>query len=365
MGFHWITFTHNADRSTGFSDYKTIIERLGFTEKCCDRAVAALAMCDIGDLPVPQVIFNPIHACDAHFLVDAALARWHNVPVFNLDCGVGAKDDKVDLDSLNYIADQLGEFIEWAEKKVPGVKYDKDRHIEILEIDAIGDSYMREIYQLIKHVPCPIAPQDGFTAKRHSRIYPNMQKANEYLRICRDELGERVASGKGPYSEERLRLLWASGASHYDYRPVRLLMERKVAVPYMFRATTVREIGLKYAPYGEVSEYGIKLSPLQEEARWFDRIGWGGPGKRWVTDLLDVARDVGAHGIFHFLQVGCTPILGIGSVVAERAEKELGIPVLNIEGRQLDKDYMAQAQLEEILSTFIDKCLSRLGKPRQ
>ncbi len=369
MGFQWITFAQNADRATGFSEYKTIIEKQGFPEKFCDRAVAALAMCDVGDQPIPQIIFNPIHACDAHWLVDAALARWHNVPVFNLDVGVGSEDDKVDIDSLNYIADQLGEFIEWAEKKVPGIKYDKDKHIEIMEMDAIGHKYIGEIYQLKKHVPCPIAAQDAFTVRRFPRFYPNMQKANEYLRTLRDELGERVASGKGPYPEERLRLIWATGANHsglkHEIKPWRLLVKRKVGMPIMFRGTTAREIGLKYAPYGEVSDYGIKLSPLQEEAKWLDRIAWGGPGKRWINDLMDIARDVGAHGIVHHLLIGCTPILGIGTMLEERAKNELGIPVLNIEGRQMDKDYMSQEEFDETLSRFIDKCFDWAGRPRQ
>ncbi len=364
MGFQWMTFTHNADRSTKFSEYKTIIERLGFTEKCCDRVVAPLAMCNVGDLPVPQIFFTPIHACDAHWLVDNTLAKWHNVPVFNLDVGLNV--EKVDLDSLNYIADQLGEFIEWAEKKVPGVKYDEDRHIEIIEIDAIGLRYTREIHQLKKHVPCPVSPQEAFRPDRPGRYYPNMQKVNEYLRILRDELGERVASGKGPYPEERLRLLWATGDNPYDTKAWwRLLMDQKIGMPLMYRGTTTRFTGLKYAPYGEVSEYGIKLSPLQEEARWLDTNTWGGSGKRWIADLLDTARDIGAHGIVHDLLIGCTPILGIGRMLSERAEKELGIPVLNVERRQLDKDYMTEEKFEEILSPFVDKCFEWAGKPRQ
>ncbi len=368
MGFQWIVLAQNADRATRFSEYKTVLEKQGFPEKCCDRTVGTIAMCYVGDSPLPRLIMNSSSECDPHLLVDDALAEWHNVPVFTLDADVDSKDE-VNLDSLNYISDQLGEFIEWAEKKVPGIKYDKDRHIEIIETDAIGLKFLREIYQLLKHVPCPIVPQDGFTMRREPRRFPNMPRANEYLRVLRDELGERVASGKGQCPEERLRIIWASGANQYGLKAEvnlwRLLTERKVAMPLKINDTTVRQIGLKYAPYGEVSEYGVRLSPLQEEAKEFDRAGWGGSGKRWINDLLDLARDLGTHGIVHHLLVGCTPILGIGGMLAERAEKELGIPVLNIEGRQLDQDYMTQGQFDEILSTFIDKCFDWAGKPRQ
>lgn len=368
MGFHWITLAQNADRAKKFSEYQTILERDGFPEKCCDRTVATIAMCHTGDSPLPQLFLNSITECDAHWLVDGAISGWHNVPVLTLDADIDSKDE-VNLDSLNYIADQLGEFIEWAEKKIPGVKYDEDRLIEIQEIDAIGCKYLTEIYQLSKHVPCPIVPQDGFTMRREPRRYPDMQKANEYLRILRDELGERVAGEKGQCPEERLRFVWASGANQYGLNKEvnlwRLLTERKVSMPVRFGGETVRQVGLKYAPYGETSEYGVKLSPLQEEAREFDRSDFGGPGKRWINHLLDVARDLGAHGIVHHLLVGCTPIVGIGGMLAERAEKELGIPVLNLVGRTLDQTFMTQGQFDEILSTFIDKCFDRAGRPRQ
>ncbi len=368
MGFEPYSFPRVADRVTGYAEYKTIIEKLGFPEQCCERTVAQLAMCEIGDLPKPRIELDTGHGCDADKFNRWSLASWFNIPVFYVDVPLNP-DDKPNMASLNYIADQLGEFIEWAEKKLPGVKYDRDRHLELIDIDAIGEKYRREIFQLIKHVPCPIAPLDGlrriYILFEPSR-YPNMQKANEYLRAMRDELGERVASGKGPYPEERLRLLWA-GISHelQALDPSKLLLERKVALPLTVVGESVRILGLRTEPYGGVSEYGVKLSPLQEEARTLDNNTWGGPAQRWVNDTLDMARGIGAHGILHFLQMGCTPMRGMGTALSDRAEKELGIPILNIEGRQIDKDYMTEEKFEEILSPFIDKCFDWAGKPRQ
>ncbi len=368
LGFEPFSFPNVVDRATGYAEYKTIIERLGFPEKCCERTVAQLAMCEIGDLPKPSIVLDTGHGCDADKFNRWSVASWFNLPVFYVDVPLN-HEDKPDLSNLNYIASQLGEFIEWAEKKLPGIKYDEGKHIEMLEIDAISEKYRREIYQLRKHVPCPIAPLEAFrrvlTSFEPSR-YPNMEKGLEYLRVLRDELGERVATGKGPYPEERLRLLW-SGQSHdlQAINPTKLLMERKVAMPLTVFGEAVRAIGLRCTPYGEVSEYGVKLSPLQHEARTVDTNTYGGPGKRWVNDTLNVARDIGAHGIIHYLLIGCTPMRGLGSMLEERAKKELGIPILNIEGRQLDKDYMTQEKFDEILSPFIDKCFDWTGRPRQ
>lgn len=250
-------------------------------------------------------------------------------------------------------------------KKFPGHKYNKDKHIELLEIDAIGDGYRREIYQLMRKKPCPLLPRDVFryrTTHNPSR-FANQRKHCEYMRVLRDELAERVATGTCP--EERLRLLWAGRTDDYPVcNPHRLFQERKIAVPLAVRSAQVKLFGMKTAPIGQMSEYGIKLSPLQEDARDLANNGWGGAGKRWVNDCLKGAQNMGAEGIIHFNLIGCTPMNSMGSVTADRAEKELHIPTLNFEGRQMDKDYMSQERFDEILSTFIDKCFDRAGKPR-
>ncbi len=372
MGFMPSMNTVAAEFSApSFDEHKAIVERMGFpADKICDKVVSQLAMRDMDAVPKPDVMLVDSHGCDNDHKYHARMqADLFNIPAFFINIPLH-EDDKPTLASLNYIANQLGEFIEWAEKKFPGIiKYDEARHIEMLEASATGLKYLQDIYQLLKHVPCPIAPMDmlarfvnGFQVAR----FPNMQKALEYLRVFRDAVGERVASGKSPYPEERLRLLWA-GQTHdlQTLNPSKLLVERKVALPMTLVGNSPKHFGVRGVPYNEMSEYGVVLSPLQEEADHASASCWGGPGKRWVKEALNAARHIGAHGIIHFQLIGCTPMRGMGSVIAERADKELGIPTLNFEGRYLDRDYMTQEHFEEILSAFIDKCFDRAGKPRQ
>lgn len=342
---------------------------MGFpADKCCDKVVSQLAMREIDALPIPDVILADSHGCDNdHKYYSRSYGDLFGIPVFFVDVPLNEEDHPT-LASLEYVADQLGEFIEWAEKKIPGIKYDQDALIEAQELDAIGESYVRDMYQLVRHVPCPISPLDALTGFIHLEAsrYPNMRKAVEYFRVLRDEMGERAASGKGPYPEERLRLMW-SGKSypHQVLNPSRLLLERRVALPQVLLGQIPHLIGLRGPGLCVVSEYGVRLTPLQEEADNISNSCWGGPGKRWVNGTLDIARDIGAHGIIYFNLVGCTPGRGMGTVVADRAEMELGIPTIEIEGRYLEDDFLSQERFEEILSTFIDKCFDRAGKPRQ
>ncbi len=354
-----------------FDECTRIAKGMGFSaDRFCDKSVVELAAFGTEAWTKPDLILGDGHACDIdHHCCARTLADMFNIPFFLVDFPL-CQDDKPTLASISYIADQYGEFIEWAEKKVPGVKYDEARHIEMLEMDAIAQKYQAEVYQLLKHVPSPISPEEahqvGYLGFQPSK-YPNMQKALEYLRMMRDELGERVASGKGPYPEERLRLLWAGNyEAGGDLARSKLLLERKVGMPVVaggYRKPAFSSF--KGAVIGDVSRYGVKLSPLQEEAADLILDWLGGPGKRWVNRILDLARDIGAHGIIHFQLIGCTPMNSMGTMVAERAEKELGIPTLNFIGRQMDKDFMSLSQFEETLSPFVDKCFEWAGKPRQ
>jgi hypothetical protein len=63
--------------------------------------------------------------------------------------------------------------------------------------------------------------------------------------------------------------------------------------------------------------------------------------------------------MIYYSQIGCTASAGLGRMVAERAEKELDIPTLIMEGRQLDAHFKSQQECEEELNTFVDLCLNR------
>src|SRR5574340_766100 len=58
MGFTSISFPSTVEDAESYSDYQAILARMGFPEKCCERAHAQLAMCEAGNLPLPHVVFN-------------------------------------------------------------------------------------------------------------------------------------------------------------------------------------------------------------------------------------------------------------------------------------------------------------------
>ena len=355
MGFEPMALEISADRSMLDKGRYETIRSLGLPEYACDRTMVCIDMCLKKELPPPSFIVSHNCACDPIKLAYNTVGRMFNAPVAALDFGLENNND-----TLRYVAEQMGEIIELAEKKVPGAKYDESKLLELQEYDKAAYGYLNEIYQLRKRVPCPIAGRDAFRMPLAPAFYPDPKKALEYFRIWRDEMQERADKGVGAVAEEKLRFLWAvSGPFFAD--PFSLLEKRGVSIPWFQFDMAMRWSMVKYHTYGDTTEYGRKLSPIEEEARIMNCLSWGSVAKRWVDDTLYVCRDLKIDAIINFKQVGCTATLGLSKILEDCAEKELRIPTMHFEGRQLDPTYFDQAQVNTQLNVFVDSCLRKKG----
>ena len=355
MGFEPLDLDICADRSTVDRSRFDTIRALGLPDYACDRTVVCIDMCLKKELPPPNLIVSHNCACDPIKLAYNTVGRLFNAPVACLDFGLEANND-----TLRYVTDQMGEIIEFAQKKVPRVKYDESKLIELQTYDRAAYGYLNDIYQLRKRVPCPIAGRDAFRLPLPPSYYPDQAKALEYFRIWRDEMQERADKGIGAVNEEKLRVLWAvSGPFYTD--PFSFLEKRGVSIPWFQFDMAMRWSGVKYPLYGDKTEYGRKLAPLEEEARMMNSLSWGGLAQRWVDDTLFVCRDLKIDAIINFKQVGCTATVGLAKILEDCAERELGIPTLHFEGRQLDPSYFDPVQVNTQLNVFVDSCLRRKG----
>lgn len=103
---------------------------------------------------------------------------------------------------------------------------------------------------------------------------------------------------------------------------------------------------------GDTQFYGRKLSPLEEEAAFMISGHWSGPAERRIQEILDRCRKAGIKGLVHFQQTGCATCIGCAQILAERVEKELGIPSLHIEGRCQDSEGFNEKDFAERLENF-------------
>jgi benzoyl-CoA reductase/2-hydroxyglutaryl-CoA dehydratase subunit BcrC/BadD/HgdB len=79
-----------------------------------------------------------------------------SVPKFEIDTPNDYSED-----SIKYLAAQLGELVKFTEEHVPGLKYDEDKHKELIEINRTWVNYTLKEWELKKHVPLPMSNMES------------------------------------------------------------------------------------------------------------------------------------------------------------------------------------------------------------
>jgi benzoyl-CoA reductase/2-hydroxyglutaryl-CoA dehydratase subunit BcrC/BadD/HgdB len=260
------------------------------------------------------------------------------------------------FDSVRCLAEQTGELIEFAEKSVPGIKYNEDTLIEMMAMDDEAFGYQADTYELRKKVPCPLSAQDCFRIIRRPSHSPNPKRVLEYTRSYRDELFERAEKGISGVKEEKLRIAWLAtgpfGRETYD-----LLARKGVSMVLFHRGGTALELGMVHPDYS-ADTGGRKIAPLEELVTALNTNIFGGSSEMWVDPLIKACRDMKIDAVVDFLQVGCIVVKGLKRVTAQRLWDELHIPTLDLEGRELFSTEEATVEMNKKLEEFLDMCIA-------
>ncbi|MBI4304022.1 MAG: 2-hydroxyacyl-CoA dehydratase [Chloroflexi bacterium] len=336
--------------------YEYVVNKFSFPEHTCDRTMTTLGLFLSGEGPMPRLMAALRIPCDPLRWTATAQAKYAGVNFFDLarlnDCGER---------NLRCIAEQVAEMIEFAEKSVPGIHYDEEKLIELLEMENQCHKYLQETYELRKRVPCPISPQDCFRLMITimPARYPNPKKVVEYFRMYRDELFERAEKGIGGVPEEKLRVAWLCtgpyGRSTFD-----LLTRKGVSLPWFHYGVAPWAFGVVRDDYGDESTYGRKLTPLEEAVRtgpWNANV-WAGQSEKWVGSLTQICRELKIDAVVDFLQVGCITTKNLKKITAQRLKDELGIPTLDLEGREFFATEAGQMEMNRKLEEFLDMCIA-------
>jgi hypothetical protein len=184
-----------------------------------------------------------------------------------------------------------------------------------------------------------------------------------FLRRQTEEIANRAAKGIGSVpGEEKLRVAWLAtgpfGSGVFD-----MLHKKGVSVPWFQHGYTCHQMGYRdFARFGyggDENEFKRKLTPLEEIARASLHNSWAGRGiERWIESVTHVCRELNIEAVVQFLHTGCVTTGGIAKVMAEILEAKLGLPVLNVQGRQNDWSQEDERQFQEEVNEFIDMCLA-------
>ncbi len=353
LGFEHAGYIEWGDRVSDPLRYQDIaVNKFGFPDHTCDRTMTAMGLYLSGEVPVPRLMTSRRIPCDPERWSAMAAAKYLGVLFFEM-----IKLNSNGYENIQCVTEQIGNLIEFAERSVPGIKYDQDKLIELMEIDSQGFRYQADTYELRKRVPCPISPQDCFRIIRRPSRSHDPKKFLEYCRIYRDELYERAEKGLSGVPEEKLRIAWLA-TGPYGRETFDLLSRKGVSMVWFHRGGSSREMGRLPADFGDETAYGKKLTPLEEVARdWSNNI-WGGDAAMWVDPLIDACRELKVDAVVDFLQVGCVTVKNLKRIVSQRLREELGIPTLDLEGREHFMSDVDRLSMNKKLEEFLDMCIA-------
>ncbi|MEE9911211.1 MAG: 2-hydroxyacyl-CoA dehydratase family protein [Deltaproteobacteria bacterium] len=344
----------SADRTHGAeaTRYFDIIRKEGMPEHACDRCAVLIPMLMQGDFPKPQFSSMSNFECIPIYLAHVAVTSFMDIPTYHIDLPIKCYSREHDEEGLAYVTEQTKEMIDYIEKNVPGTKYDEAKLIEIQEYDRQFLLEFRKLWKLKAVIPCPLSGRESFREIRLPNMYPDPAKAVSYMRTYVQEVEERVAQGfSAAQPKERLRFLWSVAGPFYD-DPFSWLEKKGISIPAAEMTIYNGWFSGREGIWGDPWP-GRRLSPLEEEARTMDFV-WGRVGKYWVDTHIDSCRDLHLDGIIYFLQWGCPTSNTVGKLVADTAEKELGIPTVFIEGRMLESSMYDRKDFYSRLEDFIE-----------
>ncbi len=322
-------------------------------DSACEMSMATLARWAAGESTKELRAQMCNIACSSFLLADIVRHHMIPMPMYFLDKGFEENED-----NLQHVVEQLHEYIEFAEKRFPGkIKYDEDKLAETQSYFEQADMYHREIYYLQRNKPAPLAGKAAFrqTSPLPVGIFPDPKKGIEYARIRRDEVADLVAKGIGGVPDEKLRFIWTITRPWF-MDPFPILEKRGAGVLLLYGA------GSQRLPVPQKRYWGDRqLTPLEKVAAMVIHSLTAGDGTKWTDDLLWACKDLQCDGIINYNMVGCAATLGIKKMVEERAEKELGIPVLQLEGKEFSSAFASEADINRQLNEFVELCLHRKG----
>lgn len=328
---------------------------MGMPDYMCETFTIPAAAVKAGHLPPPIVATSgTAGSCRVWMYHMKTFAEHFGVPTFDLDTPIGYNEE-----SIKYLAGQLGELIKFVEKHMPELKYDEDKHKEIIEANRAWVSYCLKEYELRRNIPMPLSNLEVSLLPLHfdPNLYGDKEMVLEFWRTRVEEIDERVA--KGVEKEEKLRVLWLNVLP--AYMDVFSILDRLgVSLTGIWLPPMGMFNGWR-AMWGDEKEFGRKLTPLEEEARYMlaeDNF----EASEWAENVVKMCKDWSCDAVVYYQNRGCLHIGGLAQLVVDTVDSELGLPTLILNGALFDPGVLPPAEVESRLTGFVETVLARKGQ---
>ncbi len=192
------------------SHFSEFAERRGYSRDLCSYARSDLGCIfanrsPIGGLPKPKFLFACNNICNTVVKWYEVVSKIFKVPVFVLDVPFVRKDLKESY--INYVEDQIYEFIQFTEK-ITQKKFSDENFRKTLKKSLKAVRLYSEILKMGKHKPSPITCFDAFINMAPIVCLRGTDYAISFYKEMRDEVLNRIKNNEAAVEDEKLRLLW-------------------------------------------------------------------------------------------------------------------------------------------------------------
>ena len=350
LGYHTV-YPENHAALCGVSrltpEYSDVAEAAGYSRDLCsyvrtDLGSLLSGKTPVGRLPRPQLLACCTNICQTVLYWYRELARHLDVPLVLVDTPF--VHGRASPHQLAYVKEQLEELAEVA-GRLAGRRLDGERLVEVTRTARAGSQLWGECLAASRARPAPWTGIDGFFHIAPIVTLRGTEACNDYYRLLRDELEDRVARGVGGLKEERHRLLW-------DNLPVWFAVRRF--------STLLAERGFNFVSTSYTNawaEAGVGIDPedpITSAARTYTHIILNQDLPNRLDILRRLSRDYAVDGAILHSDRSCKPY-SIGQVdLRERLAGELGIRVLLLEADHNDPRSWAAEPGENRLAAFME-----------
>jgi len=313
---------------------------LGLASEICSPHRGLAGAFAMGALPRPDAMLWSNLVCDNTAKSGELLMEINNCPGFFIDHPFQNSEDEERYlvgelnDMVHFLEEKSGRKMNW--DQLAGIVAQMDRQIKLL----------REISELRKAVPTPFNPQGFLQLLTVDYLFPGLPEATVYLETLRDELAEKVKSGKGAVSPERFRLMSL-------FIPPMYLIGFLEKISQEYGAVSVTEPFFTYWGDGELDP-AKPLESVAKKSYMIPEMRMYGPlDERALDGITDCAEQYKVDGAIYYADVGCRHTCATIKLFKDVLNRQ-DVPVLTLDCDVVDPTITSEEDVREKLEQFFE-----------
>jgi benzoyl-CoA reductase/2-hydroxyglutaryl-CoA dehydratase subunit BcrC/BadD/HgdB len=330
----------------GVTEYMDLAVERGLPETMCSTHKGVIGLLEAGQIEKPDLIIDgALGACDPNAKAMEYLSERFGIPALYLDIPF-TSDER----ALDYYTRGFKRIVAGLEK-LTGARLDRDRLREVVEHSNQASEIFFEINELKRNIPNPVP---NFYNQFHVAMKYFMvgtPEAVEFYRVALEVCRDRMKRGACAKPEERIRAFFMYTAFYFDPTIYRWL-EEEMGVSFLMDI-----IGcFDFNPLIDTTSLESMLGGLAQEMMNLPMTRqlkgqWNMP-TNWLDDTLFYAKTYNADCCIFSGHLACKQAWGAFKLVSDAVRRQLGIPVLRLEGDGWDGRITSMAAIKDRLEEF-------------